>query len=83
MHGAPRVDNGSRIIVTDQSVATATETESMLSSLRRDGGGEDLFDDTESSITSVSQIAMGGWTRDEPLRPKIFFLFSCSVDWQI
>ena len=55
------LSSGSRIdgrqgidIAADQSV-TNTETDSLMSS-RQDG--EDLYDDTESSITSVSQIAM-------------------------
>ena len=52
-----RVDGrrGLDVAGIDQSV-TNTETDSLLSS-RQDG--EDLYDDTESSITSVSQIALG------------------------
>ena len=53
-HGS-RIDGRQGIdVVADQSV-TNTETDSLMSS-RQDG--EDLYDDTESSITSVSQIAM-------------------------
>ena len=50
-----RIDGRQGIdVVADQSI-TNTETDSLMSS-RQDG--EDLYDDTESSITSVSQIAM-------------------------
>ena len=55
LYSGSRIDGRQGIdVAADQSV-TNTETDSLMSS-RQDG--EDLYDDTESSITSVSQIAM-------------------------
>ena len=55
LYSGSRIDGRQGMdVAADQSV-TNTETDSLMSS-RQDG--EDLYDDTESSITSVSQIAM-------------------------
>jgi len=63
-HGS-RIDGRQGIdVAVDQSV-TNTETDSLMSS-RQDG--EDIYDDTESSITSVSQIAMNRRRREAAAR---------------